>query len=113
MDSKNFTIGVLSTTAVILFVGLLIIHTRPTPVLASGMTATAGRYVITVGTRSIGDEELVFVVDTSSEKMIIYGFNSAKRQIEQLQGINLQEMRAATSGAGQQPPASRRRGRRP
>ena len=112
MDSKNFAIGLLSTTAVILLVGVLIIQSRPAPALASGMTASAGRYVITVGTRTIGDEEFVFVIDTSSEKMIIYRFNSAKLQIELIQGISLKEMRAATDGVQQPPPPSKRGGRR-
>ena len=75
------------------------------------MTATAGRYVISVGTRSIGDEELVFVVDSPSQKMMIYRFNSAKRRIEQIQGIDLKEMRAATAGA-QPAPTGKTRGRR-
>ena len=42
MDSKNFAIGILSTTAVILLAALVIIHTRPDPAFASGVTTTSG-----------------------------------------------------------------------
>lgn len=112
MDSRNFAIGILSTTAAILLVGVLIIHSRPAPVLASGVTETGGNYVLTVGTFTINDEELLFVIDSSGMKMITYRFHTGKGQIEIVNAINLQEMRDATSAAGQQPKATKKRGRR-
>ncbi len=94
MDSRNLAVGVLSTTAVILMVGLAIIHTRP--VQADGMTVARGDYLMTVGSSTQVDEELVFLIDVPEQKMIIYRFDAGRHQIEIVQGVNLAEMREAT-----------------
>lgn len=112
MDSRNFAIGILSTTAVILLVGLVIVHTRPNPVLASGMTTTSGDYVLTVGTTTIDNEEVVYVIDAPAEKLIAYRFDGARREIQIVDGVDLNELRGAATAAGQQQPTGRKR-RRP
>jgi hypothetical protein len=116
MDSKNFTIGILSTTAAILLVGVLIIHSRPAPVLASGVTATAGDYVLTVGSFTLGDEEFVYVIDAPEQKMIMYRFDVARGSIEVCDHKDLATVRenAAAAGqqAGQKSNAAKKRGRR-
>ncbi len=113
MDSKNFAIGVLSTTAAVLFVGLLVIGTRPTPVFASGVTETAGDYVLTVGTSTINNEEVLYVINASSNKMIVYHFNSVSKRIETLHGIDFASYKQAKKqGANQRKPGQGRR-RRP
>lgn len=112
MDSRNFTIGILSTTAVILFVGLLIINTRSEPAWASGMTAAAGDYVLTVGNDASGDEELVYVTDGPAAKLIVYRFDTGRQQIEIVQGVDLAELRRAT-GQPTQPGARKPGPRRP
>lgn len=103
MNSKDLAIGILSTTAVILFVGLLVIQSRPAPALAAGMTTTAGRYVMTVGVASIDDEELLYLTDNTLKKMIIYRFNNAKARIDILQGIDLEQMRKSAAGPSNAP----------
>ncbi len=108
LDSKDFAIGVLSTTAAILFVGLLIINTRPDPVLASGMTATAGDYVLTVGSDASADQELLYVIDAPTERLIVYRFNSARQRIEIVQGLDLAELRSEQAA-----PTTQQRGRGP
>ncbi len=109
MDSKNFTIGILSTTAAILLVGVLIISSRPAPALAHGMTASAGSYVMTVGTLTSGDEELVFLIDAPAEKMIVYRFDIARMRIVKAAGIDLAEMRAFGSKG---PPSTKKAGKK-
>ena len=74
MDSKNFAIGVLSTTATILLVGVILVHSRSNEAQADGMTASGGGYIVTVGNLTQHDEELVYVVDTSTDKMAVYRF---------------------------------------
>jgi len=110
MDSRNFAIGMLSTTAVILLVGILIVHSRPAPALAGGMTASSGQYTLTVGTVSIGDEEVLYLI--RGNKLIVYRFDIAKDQIEIVEGMDLTEMAKAASGQ-QAPPSGTRGGRRP
>ena len=112
MDSKNFAVGVLSTTAVILLVGLVIIHTRSEPVRADGMVVSGGDYLLTVGALDERDEEFVYLIDTPAEKMIIYRFDAVRKQIEVVQGIDLEEMRAVaepdTTGTKARSPRYRR-----
>ena len=96
MESRNLAVGVLSTTAVILLVGLAIIHTRPTPAQADGMTVARGDYLMTVGSGTQVDEELIFLIDVPEQKMIIYRFDAGRHQIDIVQGVNLAEMREAT-----------------
>ena len=113
MDSKNFAIGVLSTITMILFVGLLVIHSRPDIALASGMTARGGSYQLTVGRDVSGDVELLYLFNASADRMIVYEFNAATNQLRIKQGIDLAEIRAANEPTAKKKPAKRGRGRRP
>ena len=92
MDSKNFTIGALSTIATILLVGLLVINTRPDVAVASGMTARAGNYQLVVGADASGDEELLYVFNNALGRMIVYRFNPNNNQIQQVTGIDLSRL---------------------
>jgi len=109
MDNRNFAIGILSTTATILFVGLIVIHTRPASVLADGMTTRGGDFDMTVGAVDKRDEELVYVINTPLQRMIAYRFNANTNQIEIYQGVDLAEVRAEGAGKPQQPGQSGRR----
>lgn len=113
MDSKNFAIGVLSTTAMVLLVGLIVIQSRPAPVRADGMTAQGGDYVMTVGALNQRDEDLVYIIDAPAEKMIAYRFDAGTRRIEIVQGADLAQMRSAVAPAKKkQSPARGRPSRR-
>jgi len=105
MDSKNFTIGVLSTTATILLVGVILVHSRSNEALANGMTTSGGGYAVTVGNLTQHDEELVYVIDSSTDKMIVYRFDGSRHQIELVQGIDFAEMKRASTPADPQQPA--------
>ena len=109
MNSKDFAIGILSTTAVILLVGLVILNARPEPAQASGMTTTGRDYVLTVGAGGSADEELVYVLDAPAGKLIVYWFDGGRGRIEIAQGIDLEELRKATATATQ---PTQQRGRR-
>jgi hypothetical protein len=116
LESRDFAIGILSTTAVILLVGLVIIGTRPDPAWADGMTTTGGDYVLTVGSTGLADEELVYVLDAPSQRLIAYRFNAQRQQIEIAQGLDLAELRGQPEDAAQPARGSRgsgTRGRRP
>jgi len=111
MDSKNLAIGVLSTTAVILLVGVLIIGTRTDPALASGMSATGGTYSVIVGKLNT-TEEIVYVIDASTETLVSFTFDSARKSIQPIQRLSLKELRQATSSSQGQQPATPKRGGR-
>jgi len=98
MDSKNLAIGVLSTTAVILLVGLILVQNQPQPALAVGMNAQGGDYLLTTGQLS-SSRELLYVIDAAQEKMLVYGFDINKQKIEVVsQPVDLAKMRSKTGG---------------
>ena len=100
MDSKDFTIGILSTTAVILLTGLFIIQSRPAPAHASGMTAKAGNYVMANG-QLHNNEELLYIINTATDHMTAYRLDVRAKQIVVAHGPeNLKAMRAQTGGPG-------------
>lgn len=97
MDSRDWTIGVLSTTAVMLLVGLLIINSRPPIARADGMTTTGGDYTITVGALTQQDEDLVYVTANSMQKLNVYRFDTTRHRIELLEQLDLTKMREAAA----------------
>ena len=92
-DSRNLSIGVLATTATILFVGLMVIQSRPEPAWADGMTIVGGDYSVAVGGVNQVDEEYVYVLDGPAQKMIEYRFDAAREQIEIVAGVDLAKIR--------------------
>ena len=74
MESKNLAIGVLSITAVILLVGLIVVNVLPTPAHASEASAIGGDFTVTVG-RVTQDTELLYVLDNVTQRLMVYGFN--------------------------------------
>jgi len=113
MNSKDLAIGILSTTAAILLVGLLVIHALPQPVHASGMGTTGGDYVLTVGTDVSADQELLYLVDAPQEKMVVYRFDGGRGRIEIVQGVDFKPLRDAAAAQPTPQPSGRRPGRRP
>jgi len=113
MDRKDFAIGLLSTTATILLVGLLVVQSLPDRAVADGMTTSAANDILTVGSVSKADEEFVYLIDTASDKMIAYRFDVNQRQIEVVQWVDLAELRRGLGDAPGQQPAKPARSRQP
>lgn len=101
MDNRNFTIGVLSTTAVVLLAALAVILSQSDSASASGLTTNAGAYILTVGSVSVNDEELLYVTQVSSRRIAIYRFDNGTRKIDLADGIDLNAL--AQPGAKAQP----------
>ncbi len=112
MDTKNFAIGVLSTTAVILLVGVLIIHSQSSPALAAGMTTEGGKYVMTVGAIEPA-EDLVFVINATAQKMIIYRFDVGRSRIVRVERVDLKKMVDKSAASAKKKGKGKKRGRRP
>ena len=80
MQSKDLAIGVLSTTAVILFVGLILLNAQPQPAYASGMGDRGGDYIAVSGAMW-AQQELVYVFNTAENKMMVYRYDQQKSMI--------------------------------
>jgi len=116
MDQKNLAIGVLSVTAVVLLVGIIIVQSQPQSVYADGMSVSGGDYVMTVGKvqrRPIENpEELLYVIDTAEQKMIVYNFEGQQRKIVPVDHVDLKQLRRSAGSPapkpGQRQPLPRR-----
>ncbi len=107
MNGKDFAIGVLSVTAVILFVGLVILsQLSPQQAMAFGQGGTAGDYVVSTAQLD-NTTDVVFVTDTVAQEMNMYGFNSALGVIELVQKFDLRALENLN-----QPPGDAGGGRR-
>lgn len=116
MNSKDLTIGVLSTTAVILLAGLFVVNSRPEPAYGFGMNAQGGDYLVTTGQLQ-ESEELLYVVDARAKRMIVYRFDlnrgtitaTDSAELSKLAGVGEDDSQKSGSNTRGQ---SRGRGRR-
>lgn len=91
LDHRSLAIGVLSITACILFVGLLLTLSQPRPAYGIGQNDRAGDYIMLTQQISNSQEACV-VIDAASRQMGVYLYNASNRQIQMLQNIPLNEM---------------------
>ena len=110
MDSRNFAIGILSTTATMLLVGLFVIQSRPAPAVASGMTVAGGAYTMTVGRDAMNDQDFLYVLHGPTERLIVYRFDPGRRRIEIVHGVDLSMLEGpGQPGNSPSQPAAQRR----
>ena len=103
LDARTFGIGILSVTACILFVGLILVLQAP-PAYAIGMNDRAGDYIMATQQVSTTNEAVV-VIDAAAKRMIVYAFDFNNRVLEIVDQVNLSEIPRpdGRAGAGQQP----------
>ncbi|MHC4674165.1 MAG: hypothetical protein ACYTBZ_16895 [Planctomycetota bacterium] len=114
MDNKNFAIGILSVTAVILFSSLLITNVlMPEKAMAFAQNAASGPYVVTTS-QLIEYAELLIILHTPSERMNVYALNPQNGVIELIQLVDVKnftremERRAKSRRGYKRPPAIER-----
>lgn len=116
MDKRDFTIGVLSITAVILLVGLIMVNTAARPAFAdAGVGVESGDYVLATGAHRI-DEDLLYVVDCVAQRLIVYRFDvDTWQNFSPTDGVDLAAVKQQGPGAAipEQPRGGRRGGRYP
>src|SRR5687768_9403684 len=91
MQSKDFTIGVLSITAVILATSFILVEAlAPAPAMAGGQTAVVGEYIASTG--QLDDiTDLVYIIDTGVQRMNVYGYDAPTNALELVQQIDIRE----------------------
>ena len=109
MTTKDFAIGILSVTGVILLTGIILVHAfMPQQAMAYAQNAGGGDYLVT--TSQLGETtELVVVLDTAVERMNVYVFNPRLGQIELLQPPITIERGEPREPERREPPARPRR----
>ena len=106
LDARTFAIGILSVTACVLFVGLLLL-TQP-PAYAMGMNDRGGDYILSTQQISTSQEAIV-VVDGAAKQMIVYEFDYSNRRLNVLhRPVQLDQLPKPKGGTAPEPPARRR-----
>lgn len=97
-DNKSLTIGVLSITAVLLLVGLMLVQSLSTPqALAIGQTEQAGDYLVATG-QFQESYELLYVIDASVERLVVYGYDFNNKTIRVVDTFDLRRLKPAPPG---------------
>lgn len=90
MNGKDFAIGILSVTAVVLLTAVILVQTlAPTPAMAAaGPGAVVGQYIVTAG--QLDDTaDLVYVMDTTAQRLNVYALDAVSGQIVVIQQIDV------------------------
>ena len=96
-DNRNLAIGILTVTATILFVGVVLSTMGGrNEALALGQLDRGGDYVMVTGQFS-DSEELIYVTDAAAQRMNIYSYNATNRQFTLWDSI---DMRTVLGAAG-------------
>jgi len=90
MDTKNFAIGILSVTAVVLFVGLVLIGYVP-EAQGFAQSMSGGDYLVATGQLD-RSTELIYIVDAAANRMIGYVFNNNTRRLERVDTVDLDKI---------------------
>lgn len=89
LTTKDFAIGVLSITAVILFTAILLLNAfEPRTAMAFGQTDRTTGYTMSTAQLD-GTTELLLVLSERTQRMNVYAFNKVTGRIDILQGIDL------------------------
>ncbi len=108
VDNKSLAIGVLSITACILLVGVVLIARTPPAAYAIGMNDRAGDYLMVTQQLSISQEGLV-IIDAAAEQMIVYSYNINQKALVILARVPLDRLRRPVEQEPQTPGRQQRR----
>lgn len=95
-ESQNLAIGVLSITAVILLVGVLVVSAVNDRAMAIGQTDRGGDYIL-VTSQFNNNTEFVIVTDAATQQMLIYGWNMGAKQLDVFSSVDLKKLSAAAA----------------
>lgn len=99
LDRQTFTIGVLGVTAVVLFIGLLMVGVGQPHALGTATLDRAGDYILVTQQLS-NSQEGVVVIDAASRQMNLYALENNNKQLRLLnRNIPLERLPGAAKGA--------------
>jgi hypothetical protein len=84
LDGKTFAIGALGVTAVVLFVGFLLVTLTPRPAYAIGQSDRGGDYVM-ITQQVSNSTEVVCIIDAAVKRMNVYAVQESARSIRLIQ----------------------------
>ena len=80
-DKNSFTIGVLSITATVLLVGVILTTLGgQNTVQAIGQTDRGGDYILVTG-QFTNSNELIYITDAAAKRLYVYGYDWNRRSL--------------------------------
>jgi hypothetical protein len=107
LDSRLLAIGVLSITASVLFVGLMLVANQPAH--ARAMMDTGGDYKM-ITNQVTRTEEALVIIDAAAKRVIFYAFNFNTKSLVIINGLDLNQLPGPPEAGD---PAGNQRRRRP
>lgn len=98
LDGRSLAIGVLTITACILFVALMLVPSTP-PAQAIGMNDRSGDYILVTMQLTTSNEGVV-LTDAAAKRMLVYSFDYNRKQLVPLSGYDLETLQQAVEPAG-------------
>ena len=95
LDGRTIAIGVLSLTASVLFVGLMLLTAQPRTAQASGMIDRGGDYIMST-IRVDSNVEALMVLDSAARRLNVYLADTNRKKLTLVQNnIPLEKMPGA------------------
>ena len=95
-DHRNHMIGILTITATILFVGVVLSTSGGrNNAMATGQIDRGGDYIMVAG-QFTENQDLVYVTDAAAQRMNVYSYDSKTRQFTLWDSIDLKDVLGAT-----------------
>lgn len=110
-DRHRLSIGVLSITAMVLLVGIVVVSSINRSALAIGMSDRGGDYIV-VTSQFTGSREAIIVTDAAAERMAAYLFNLTTRRMEPVSVFDLKKLKELKGAKADEPAGNRRPDRR-
>lgn len=107
---STFAIGVLSITALILLVGVLVISAINDRAMAIGMSDRGGDYIVVTMQFNSGTENVV-ITDAAAQRMNVYAYDLSSRRLDIWDWLDLKRFPTRNEPA-EPPKPGRRPGRR-
>lgn len=107
LDGRLLTIGVLSITACVLFVGLILVLVQPQAALAIGQSDRGGDYILLTQQASNSIENIV-VIDAATQQIAVYQFDANQRRLALIdRDVSLERLPGVPQQGGNRPGAGR------
>jgi hypothetical protein len=95
---QDLAVGVLSVTAVLLLVGVLVVQTISAPAAhAFAQTAQSGDYLVATG-QFQESVEYIYVVDAAAQRLIAYRYDYNRKKIDAVDGFDLKKLAPPAAG---------------
>src|SRR4051812_32859799 len=102
-SDHRLTIGILSVTATVLLVGVLVVTTLNRSAMAIGQIDRGGDYIMVTMQFNTNTENVV-ITDAAAEKTIVYGLNITNYRVDPWSEFDLKRLKTVRGPNGPRPP---------